>query len=467
MADANTTTTQASGSGTRQNMREENEMNVAVDGVGSDITTASEESSASMKSSDGYFPTNEPTTSSSSESDAVSTGSDDDSSEDVEETIEFLRQKQGILKRASTFLFNQEEAYDASTAKTAWQTNLRDTSSSVSIWNQAKRVVPQKKSMNATINVRRGGPGSNGGERKVVKLNPRDPTIDLGEVQQVSSANFGGGNGIDEEEEEDDSGSIDGLPEVIFPQGQWMAQGLVRSSDKFSTEGPQSNPSDCRWKVVSDPLTCSLGLVPPPSITMEHGMSIEEALSISQEGRLLTQATPPFCIVYVNKAFMMLAGIKAKESLIGKPVESVLQVGQDILRTPKVDPDEDFLAARFLRSVVAPLVPEEDSTSEDFIHCSMMIVPVMDRSRRRRLTPPHNRQARRYSCMSHVLIRIRASDRAISPLSNSSHVEMEDLFAISDSEGRNKEEDTSSSTASTGSSHQEDSIRSSMVGTIG
>ena len=418
----------------------------------SDVTT-SDSSSSSMKSSDGYLPTTEPT-SSSSDSDVVFSSDEDDlSSEDVEETIDFIRQKQGILKRAAGVLFDQEEIYDASTAKETSQMAEAETPPT-SIWAQAKKLLPQKKAPPKRGNIKRSAIVNRRGEKKTVQPNPRDPTIMLGGVGHVDSGVYDD----DESSQEAENDTPDGLPEVAFPQGQCMAQALIRSSSSFVSSKP-SNPADCLWKVISDPLTCSLGLVPPPSISMEHGITIEDALAFSEEGRLLTQATPPFCVVYVNKAFMMLTGLVSKESVIGTPIESILQVTQDIMHTPKSNPDNDFIRARFRRSRALPVIPQDDSGDEDFVHCRMMIVPVMDRSRRRRLTP-HARQAKRYSCMSHVLVRIRESDQAVSPSSSSTNLGLEDLLAVSDSDTR-KDQDSASSTTS------QESIRSNMVETIG
>ena len=416
--------------------------------------TTSDASSSSMKSSDGYLPTNEPTSNSSSDSDIIF--SSDDDSEDVEETIDFIRQKQGILKRAASVLFDHEETYDAATARTTSRMAEAETKPG-NIWAQAKRVVPQKKTSPRRVNMRRSTGGPNRGERKTVKPNPRHPNIQLGEVAQVASSKFD--NSAPSEEDESSDGAVDGLPEVAFPQSQWMAKALIRSSSTFSISST-SNPNDCLWKVVSDPLTCSLGLVPPSSVSMEHGIAIEEALAFSDEGRLLTQATPPFCVVYVNKAFMVLAGLTSKETLIGKPVESFLQVTQDIMKSPKSNPDDDFIRALLLRSQFAPMIPEDNGYDEDSIRCRMMVVPVMDRARRRRLSP-HSRQSKRFSCMSHVLIRIRESDEAVSPSSSSMDLHQEDPLAVSESDTR-KDEDAYSS-----SSSGEESIRSNMVETVG
>ena len=194
---------------------------------------ASDASSSSMKSSDGYLPTNEPT-SSSSDSDIVFSSDEDVSSEDVEETIDFIRQKQGILKRASSVLFDHEETYDAATAK-ATSRMVETESRQNSIWMQAKRVIPQKKVPPRRLNLRRNASGPKRGGKKPLQPNPRDPTINLGKVGHVASSNF------EESElsEGGDNDTTDGLPEVAFPQGQWMAQALIRSSSTDDNVVPE------------------------------------------------------------------------------------------------------------------------------------------------------------------------------------------------------------------------------------
>lgn len=429
-----------------------------------DCSYKSDLSSSSDRSClDGYLPTNGPTSSSSSESD-IQFSSDEDgwSEEGVEETIDFIRKKQAILKRAVDVLFDQEEDYDAATAR-ATSRMEHAVLPPGSLWTQAKRVNPQKKNPSkGAAPSRRSTCGPNRGEKKTVQPNPRDLQINLGEVGHVSSGSFDQNAASADDRDTDTS---DGLPEVAFAQGQWMAQALIRCFSTFPTNTP-ADPNECRWKVVSDPVTCCLGLVPPPSVSMDNSITIADALKFSKEGHILTQATPPFCVVYVNKAFMLQFGLTSKESLIGKPVESFLQVSQDIMDSPKaIDETDDFIRAQLLKNQVSPpIAPEDDSGDEnqapDSVHCRMMVVPVMDRGRRRRLMP-NSRQMRRFSCMSHVLVRIHESDHAISPSSSMVNVQLDDLLAVSDSDRPNKDDDSSSSSAG------EASIRSNMVETVG
>jgi hypothetical protein len=363
-------------------------------------------SSAKSSSEDGYVTgTDEPNSSSDSGGVCYSSDDDDDSSsEDMQERIEFIRQKQRLMKRASSVLLGQaQEAYDAATARTASQ-QVESQDMPGGIWCRAKRVLPKESAAKKAL-ARRAVRPNRGGNR-TIQPSPCDPRINLDTVNQVEAEAYDRIAPI----EEDENDEVERLPVVSFPQGQWMAQALIRSS---STD-VRSNPSDCRWKVIADPVTCSLGLVPPSSFSMEHGISIEDALQLSDEGHLLTQATPPFCVVHVNKAFLVLTGLSSATSLIGIPVEAVLQATQDMTTFParssqyeQPQAAEDFVWARFLASGAGG---EQDESSYQ-----MKIVPVLDRSQRRRLsstveglTPPKG-----YTCLSHVLVRVRKVEKEL------------------------------------------------------
>lgn len=161
-----------------------------------------------------------------------------------------------------------------------------------------------------------------------------------------------------------------------------MARALIWS-DPSSSHQTQAQPQDASWKLVSDPRTFALGLVPPTGMSMQNGLSLEEAIAVTDQARIVTQSTPPFCVVHVNRAFLLLANLR--ESVIGRPIEMVLQVTQS-MNLPSTD---DQL---FLDSVI--------TLSDKTKACRIQVLPVLDRSRRRRLA------ARRYTCMSHILIQV-------------------------------------------------------------
>jgi hypothetical protein len=400
-------------------------------------------SCSSSKSSDGYVTTDEPISSSDSGV-CYSSEDDDSSSEDMQERIEFIRQKQRLMKRAASVLLGQEqEAYEAATARSASQV-VGTQDKPDSIWTRAKRVLPKQSAAKKAL-ARRNLRGSNRGGKRTIQPSPVDPSINLANVNQVESEAFDRSTAI----EEDENDAVERLPEVSFPQGQWMAQALIRSS---STDLP-SNPSDCRWKVIADPVTCSLGLVPPSSFSMEHGISIEDALKLSDEGHLLTQATPPFCVVHVNKAFLVLARLSSAASLIGRPVESVLQATQDMTTFPALNSPygqqeeaKDFVWARFLRHHI--VASDDDAGEEQDESYQMRVTPVLDRSQRRRLSsateasPP----LKGYTCLSHVLVRMRKVAQGLQDVGPATLEEEEStIMQVSETDTKNSDDTGQSS----------------------
>jgi hypothetical protein len=280
--------------------------------------------------------------------------------------------------------------------------------------------------------------------------------INLTGVSHVASLSFDKPLSQDQQEEKDEANEqqqLAKLPTVaLFGKGQWMAQALVWMSssssqqqqqqqqqvteeddsdddDEYNSSSNNNNgsnnnnnnngsnmisPQDCRWKVISDPFTCSLGLVPPSNITLQSmsTVTIDEAISFTSEARLVTQCTPPFCVVFVNRAFLQLipgGGLKSKESLIGKPVESILLVATvptENAEATKISTTApaaaDAAAEPFLHCILSPASSLSSSSSSDraIVACRMQVVPVLDRFRRRRLSTSS------YSCMSHLMIRV-------------------------------------------------------------
>ena len=154
----------------------------------------------------------------------------------------------------------------------------------------------------------------------------------------------------------------------------------------------QRSVIDCSWQKFYDPYSCSGGLIPPTNMSMKHAVDLQEAMTVTDEPRLLTQAAPPFNVVHVNRAFLLLAGVgdcAKPHSMVGRPVESFFQV------TQVVGPPEDK-QQNYLESILAL----DDAKR---LTCRIKIIPIMDRRKRRRLSVDMNRM---YSCMSHVLIKV-------------------------------------------------------------
>jgi hypothetical protein len=145
---------------------------------------------------------------------------------------------------------------------------------------------------------------------------------------------------------------------------------------------------------------------------MKHAVNIEQAMEVTDEPRLVTQATPPFCVVHVNRAFLLLAGIGGgtASSMIGKPVEPFFHVSQVV--GPPEDKQQNYLQS----SVVVSLAVEE---TERRTTCRIKVIPVLlDRSNKRRklLSTTMNTTRKYYSCMSHVLIKVEdVSEHTVEP----------------------------------------------------
>lgn len=92
--------------------------------------------------------------------------------------------------------------------------------------------------------------------------------------------------------------------------------------------------------------------------------------------RLITTSTPPFCVVNANKAFSMFSG-KSNAEVIGKPVESIVQVLQDMCSAS--NSATSFLESKFQGTNMP---------------CQLRVMPVMDQSRQPQ------------AGMSHLLIKI-------------------------------------------------------------
>jgi hypothetical protein len=342
---------------------------------------------------------------------------DDTSDEDNEETsisrrIDFLSEKRSLLKRAYKVMA-QEENYDAAIAIDTVRNPKVDAFNS--IWTEAKGVLKElneaagTSTLSSSFSSFRADDNNNTGDQQPGYLraeknnpDPSDPKIDKSSVRRGIAKRSGDVEVIRRDDARELS-YISSIPSPVFGDGQWLAQALVYSAPTTHQVQPITS-ADCHWKVVSDPFTSSLGLVPPSSVSMNNAVDIQEATAFTEEPRLVTQSTPPFCVVHANKAFLMLANLPAQDSLIGRPVESVIQVTQqdiDMSRPADVMMDKpenitnsDDDDERYLESILS---------RGDKKACRIQVVPVLDRSRRQSITETS------YSCMSHVLIRVRES----------------------------------------------------------
>jgi hypothetical protein len=319
-----------------------------------------------------------------------------DEEEDMDAQIEYLGEKQKLLKRASHVLAC-EEAYTASNA--LFEVYQRKEDAIDSIWSQAREYLELQKNQGdeggGTASETACMPPPPTSPTRIVKLvhSPRDPSIDVSQVECTTSKKYQDGYS--------DSTAVSGpssllqelSPVNMFRDGQWMAQALVWSTQKSTGKSSSSaNKLSKHWRVISDPQTCTLGLMPPSDLSMKDSVCLEEAITMTDEPRLVAQSTPPFCVVYVNKAFLVLAGLKSSRNIIGKPIESVVQVTQEI--------NGQRHESRYLES---ELLLSQSSSSKKRKACRIRVVPVVDRSKRRRLANHHHRRSSA-SYMSHILV---------------------------------------------------------------
>jgi hypothetical protein len=299
--------------------------------------------------------------------------SSEEDDEDLESSIAYLNKKQTILKRAAEVL-SREENYDAATcALTASQPPYSPSST-----------VKEAMEMLTTlghVSTESDTPRSRQPERRKRK-NPSHPAIDISTVQRLPASKFAR-LGTVTTKDENILALLGSIPLPVFDKGQWMAKALVWSAPLQHQD--LEHAFDCSWKVVSSPSTYALGLVPPHGMSMKNAVDIQEAISITNEARVVTQATPPFSIVFANKAFLTMAGfLPTDTTTIGQPVESILQISQEIIGSETCREGKE--TANYLDGSLRLV--------DDDMACRIRISPVVDRIRSE------------HSCVSHILVQV-------------------------------------------------------------
>ena len=136
---------------------------------------------------------------------------------------------------------------------------------------------------------------------------------------------------------------------------------------------------------------------------------------------IIAMSTPPFAIVHVNKAFCEASGL-VHADVIGKPVEDVLQVEQDIPSSGANVDSSLPLRSRFLIS--------------DRKRCQIHVAPITDRSQNTR-------------GMTHVLVELEDMEDGCSPAESEALVDR-----INSATGPKAEKLSASSDASSIRSHK-------------
>ena len=238
-----------------------------------------------------------------------------------------------------------------------------------------------------------------------------------------------------------------------------MAKALIWSDPTHRDKAKQTSSSsltqdDGRWRLVSNPVTCSLGLMPPLSMSLNHGVDLQDAIAVSSTPQIVTQSTPPFCVVHVNGAFASMMNLGPRESIVGRPVESVFTV----LSIP------DRTATGRVQEARLGLVDEGtkmESLDSVFTfrsrrhQCRIQVLPVLDKSRRRRVS-----RNRHTYFMSHVLIRVFPSNPR--PIIPGESVERKAILRIEECTSTSDNDASSTSDSSASARPQND-----IVGTVG
>ena len=203
-------------------------------------------------------------------------------SDDIESEIQFLREKQNLLKRAIAAM-KREDAYEASRARQTIEGKLEREVSP--LWSEAKEILDlldlQDGDSTLADNFR--------SERESVSEDCDDrpskkTKIDVSTVTRVTSAS-----------------ALDVLmPSVLTPScstvcefgGPWVGQTLARTlstTGDTSTESSSAKSSASDWQVVNDSYLGVL-VVPPPLLSLNGGIELRDALSLSTEARYVFSA---------------------------------------------------------------------------------------------------------------------------------------------------------------------------------
>jgi hypothetical protein len=218
----------------------------------------------------------------SSFSSALSSAGSEDSnssqeSDDIESEIQFLQEKQKLLKRAIAAM-KREDAYEASRARKSIEGKQEREASP--LWSEAKDILDILNLQDGDQCVADDRPLYDAEEHRTERPSKKTK-IDVSTVGLVTSESL-----------------LDGLfPSNVTPspaastlcdfRGAWVGQTLARTlsaigstSDDESSEKSRSS----QWQVVND---SNLGflVVPPPLLALSNGIELRDALALSTQPR--------------------------------------------------------------------------------------------------------------------------------------------------------------------------------------
>jgi len=348
-------------------------------------------------------------------------GSGSSTEESVSSMINFLREKQSLLQRASEH-FAREEAYNAFNAVYDSKVTTASSMKESAVWSEAKKFLKEEASgvspsesaasesgdseddgknkrkrsfMTVTSTL---APSPTGGASVVILKSSPSPCskeIDTSQVKHITSKAF-------EEESKQATPSLCrfNTVDVMFRQGNWMAKALLMSTSNSgsasSAEESSSGKVNKDWEVISDPQTCALGLLPPRDISLHDSVTLQDAMAITTEPQLVTQATYPFTVVSANKAFCQLAGILSTNKIIGQPIESILQLSQDIaIKNTEQKSFQSFPSVMWIKG-------GDNKSGSNIKSCNLQVKPVVNQAIKRRRINDMSSLPNTY--LSHLLV---------------------------------------------------------------
>ncbi|KAG7343022.1 hypothetical protein IV203_020967 [Nitzschia inconspicua] len=116
------------------------------------------------------------------------------------------------------------------------------------------------------------------------------------------------------------------------------------------------------------------------TVVSTPGRTLDKALQFTTDAQIIALPSPPFSVVHINRAFCEFSGLD-QEDVIGKTVESILQVNQDFSRLM----DGVAFPSQFLVPNSAEMTPEKD--------CQLQVFPITS-------------CAQETHAISHILIKI-------------------------------------------------------------
>ena len=198
----------------------------------------------------------------------------DDLEHDIESEIDFLQEKQNLLKRAISAM-KREDMYEASRARELMLGKFeRDVSS---LWDEAKEIIDNLNQAENTSNL---------SDAEVKEKSDRDvgaprpgkkQRIDTSSVACIRSALIGDGN-MDKPLRETVSPTV-----KLTLNASWMGYALSRTVTK-SLSGNRLESVSCvrGWEIVDD-LSLGALVVPPPLCCLQNGVELKEAIALTSD----------------------------------------------------------------------------------------------------------------------------------------------------------------------------------------